>query len=88
MLDVLATSRDSCATAKTCGLVHTGSGAYGVPLMAVGILLLGVALLALTWRRRPSMSVRASVSVSNGASARARRSEEPDARDAYLAGDA
>ena len=86
MLDVLATSRDSCATAKTCDLVHTGSGAYGVPLMAVGILLLGVALLALTWRRRLSMSVRASVS--NGASARARRSEEPDARDAYLAGDA
>ena len=86
MLDVLATSRDSCATAKTCDLVHTGSGAYGVLLMAVGILLLGVALLVFTWRRGPRLSM----SVSGDANARARRSEEPepDARDAYLAGDA
>ena len=87
---VLAVSRGSCATAKTCDLVHTGSGAYGVVLMAVGILLLGVVLLLLTWRRRPSPSARATPRASLGATAHTRTSEEPesdarDARDAHLA---
>ena len=91
---VLAVSRGSCATAKTCDLVHTGSGAYGVVLMAVGILLLGVVLLVLTWRARPNPSARAMLRprpmANLGATVHMRTSEEPesdarDARDAHLA---
>ena len=32
-------------------MAHTGFGSYGVMLLALAILLLGVAVLAVTWRR-------------------------------------
>jgi len=41
------------AAGRGCGLAHGGFGAYGVMLLAIGILLLGVTLLKLTWRSRP-----------------------------------
>ena len=89
MLDVFRVPPDACVTAKTCDLVHTGFGAYGVVLLAVGILLLGLVLLALTWRGRPSVAAFHMADTVHTVHT-ARMSEEPesDAGNAYLAGDA
>lgn len=48
--------RSPCVGAQSCGLAHQGWAAYGVVLLAIGILVLGVALLALTWHRKPKPS--------------------------------
>lgn len=34
-----------------CAMAHTGFGTYGVMLLAVAIVLLGIVVLAVTWRR-------------------------------------
>jgi hypothetical protein len=34
-----------------CAIAHSGFGSYGVMLLAVAIVLLGIMVLAVTWRR-------------------------------------